>query len=61
MTPGGVLEIYCCKSLNSPVSRISLDLFADRVADALYGGDLVGGDVLDGGREFFEGEGGDGI
>ena len=23
MTPGGVLEIYCCKSFNSPVSSTS--------------------------------------
>ena len=35
------------------------DFFADCVPNALYGGQFIGGDVPDGGGEFFEGKGGD--
>src|ERR1700677_4319826 len=37
------------------------DFFADGVPDALNGGDFVSRDIPDGGRELFEGEGGDGV
>ena len=38
-----------------------LDLFADGVADAFYGGEFFGGEGLDGLGEFFQREGGDGV
>ena len=49
------------KSLNSPVSRISWIFLPIASPMPLMEVIFVGGDVRDGGREFFEGEGGDGI